>query len=44
MKLGSYIHRGVASYGVQGADGIVALGCRLGKDYPDLLALLRDHV
>ncbi len=41
MKLGSYIHRGVASYGVQVADGIVDLGCRLGKDYPDLLALLR---
>jgi 2-keto-4-pentenoate hydratase/2-oxohepta-3-ene-1,7-dioic acid hydratase in catechol pathway len=40
MKLGSYIHQGIASYGARMADGIVDLGRRLGSDYPDLLSLL----
>ena len=41
MKIGSYIYNGKASYGVKIDDGIVDLGRRLGKIYPDLPTLIK---
>ena len=41
MKIGSYIYNGKASYGVKLDDGIVDLGRRLGKFYPDLPTLIK---
>ena len=41
MKIGSYIYNGKASYGVRLDDGIVDLGRRLGKFYPDLPTLIK---
>jgi 2-keto-4-pentenoate hydratase/2-oxohepta-3-ene-1,7-dioic acid hydratase in catechol pathway len=41
MKIGSYIYNGKASYGVKLDDGIVDLGLRLGKFYPDLPTLIK---
>ena len=41
MKIGSYIYNGKASYGVKVDDGIVDLGRRLGKFYPDLPTLIK---
>jgi len=40
MKLASYLHSGIASYGVVRADGIVDLGRRLGARFPGLRNLL----
>ena len=40
MKLASYVHAGVAGYGVVVGDGIVDLSRRIGARYPDLRALL----
>ena len=41
MKIGSYIYNGKASYGVRLDNGIVDLGRRLGKFYPDLPTLIK---
>ena len=41
MKIGSYIYNGKASYGVKLDDGIVDLGRRLGRFYPDLPTLIK---
>ncbi len=41
MKIGSYIYNGKASYGVKLDDGVVDLGRRLGKFYPDLPTLIK---
>ena len=41
MKIGSYLHRSVASYGVFVDGGVVDLATRIGETYPDLLSVLR---
>ena len=41
MKIGSYLHRSVASYGVFVDGGVIDLAPRLGDSYPNLLSLLR---
>ena len=42
MKIGSYIHEGMTSYGVRTSDGgIVDLRRRLEDRYPDLPTLLK---
>ncbi|TKI06548.1 fumarylacetoacetate hydrolase family protein [Martelella alba] len=40
MKLASYIFQGVKSYGLATQDGMIDLGRRLGRRYPDIKALL----
>ncbi|WP_454124506.1 fumarylacetoacetate hydrolase family protein [Kosakonia sp. Marseille-Q7440] len=40
MKLASFVHQGIRSYGIVSAEGIVNLGQRLGDRYADLKALL----
>ncbi|GAA3577316.1 MAG: fumarylacetoacetate hydrolase family protein [Gibbsiella quercinecans] len=40
MKLASFIHQGIRSYGIVKADGVINLGQRLGNRYGDLKALL----
>ncbi len=40
MKLASYEHQGVRSYGIVTDDGVIDLGRRLGEQYADLRSLL----
>jgi len=40
MKLASFVHQGIRSYGIVSAEGVVNLGQRLGDRYADLKALL----
>ncbi|MGY6027904.1 fumarylacetoacetate hydrolase family protein [Phytobacter sp. AG2a] len=40
MKLASFVHQGIRSYGIVKADGVVDLGRRLGDRYSDLKSLL----
>ncbi|APG19773.1 5-oxopent-3-ene-1,2,5-tricarboxylate decarboxylase [Kosakonia radicincitans DSM 16656] len=40
MKLASFVHQGVRSYGIVKADGVINLGQRLGDRYGDLKSLL----
>ncbi|WP_437890421.1 fumarylacetoacetate hydrolase family protein [Phytobacter sp. V91] len=40
MKLASFVHQGIRSYGIVKADGVVDLGRRLGSSYGDLKSLL----
>ncbi|MEF3091654.1 5-oxopent-3-ene-1,2,5-tricarboxylate decarboxylase [Enterobacter sp. 10-1] len=40
MKLSSFVHQGIRSYGIVKADGVVDLGRRLGDRYSDLKSLL----
>ncbi len=40
MKLASFIHQGIRSYGIVKADGVINLGQRLGNRYGDLKSLL----
>ncbi len=40
MKLASFVHQGIRSYGIVSAEGVVNLGQRLGDRYIDLKALL----
>lgn len=40
MKLASFVHQGIRSYGIVKADGIINLGKRLGDRYGDLKSLL----
>ena len=40
MKLASFLHQDIRSYGIVKADGVVDLGRRLGDRYTDLKALL----
>jgi len=40
MKLASFVHQGIRSYGIVSAQGVVNLGQRLGDRYIDLKALL----
>jgi len=40
MKLASFIHKGVRSYGIVKDEGLINLGLRLGDRYVDLRALL----
>ncbi|MGK9175040.1 fumarylacetoacetate hydrolase family protein [Yokenella regensburgei] len=40
MKLASFVHQGIRSYGIVKADGVVDLGRRLGSRYSDLKSLL----
>jgi 2-keto-4-pentenoate hydratase/2-oxohepta-3-ene-1,7-dioic acid hydratase in catechol pathway len=40
MKLASFVHQGIRSYGIVKADGVVDLGRRLGSSYSDLKSLL----
>lgn len=39
MKLASFVHQGIRSYGIVSAEGIINLGQRLGDRYTDLKAL-----
>ena len=40
MKLASFVHQGIRSYGIVKADGVIDLGRRLGASYGDLKSLL----
>ncbi|AUU92760.1 MULTISPECIES: fumarylacetoacetate hydrolase family protein [Enterobacteriaceae] len=40
MKLASFVHQGIRSYGIVKADGVINLGRRLGDRYSDLKSLL----
>ena len=40
MKLASFVHQGIRSYGIVSAEGVVNLGQRQGDRYADLKALL----
>ncbi|MGY5955474.1 5-oxopent-3-ene-1,2,5-tricarboxylate decarboxylase [Kosakonia sp. BK9b] len=40
MKLASFVHQGIRSYGIVTADGVINLGQRLGDRYGDLKSLL----
>ncbi|MDD7996938.1 fumarylacetoacetate hydrolase family protein [Kosakonia radicincitans] len=40
MKLASFVHQGIRSYGIVKADGVINLGQRLGDRYGDLKSLL----
>lgn len=40
MKLASFVHQGIRSYGIVSAEGVINLGQRLGDRYADLKALL----
>ncbi|WP_342323610.1 fumarylacetoacetate hydrolase family protein [Kosakonia sp. BYX6] len=40
MKLASFVHQGIRSYGIVKADGMIDLGQRLGDRYGDLKSLL----
>lgn len=40
MKLASFVHQGIRSYGIVKADGVIDLGQRLGDRYGDLKSLL----
>ncbi|MGJ7469752.1 fumarylacetoacetate hydrolase family protein [Kosakonia cowanii] len=40
MKLASFVHQGIRSYGIVSAEGVVNLGQRLGDRYADLKSLL----
>lgn len=40
MKLASFVHQGIRSYGIVKADGVINLGQRLGDRYSDLKSLL----
>lgn len=40
MKLASFVHQGIRSYGIVKADGVVDLGRRLGDHHSDLKSLL----
>ncbi len=40
MKLASFVHQGIRSYGIVKADGVINLGQRLGDRYADLKSLL----
>ncbi|SCC55035.1 fumarylacetoacetate hydrolase family protein [Kosakonia oryziphila] len=40
MKLASFVHQGIRSYGIVKADGVINLGQRLGDQYGDLKSLL----
>lgn len=40
MKLASFIHQGIRSYGIVKVDGVINLGQRLGNRYGDLKSLL----
>lgn len=40
MKIASYQHQGIRSYGIVTGNGVIDLGRRLGDRYPDLKALL----
>lgn len=40
MKLASFVHQGIRSYGIVSAEGVVNLGQRLGDRYADLKTLL----
>lgn len=40
MKLASFVHQGIRSYGIVSAEGVVNLGQRLGDRYADLKVLL----
>lgn len=40
MKLASFVHQGIRSYGIVKADGVINLGKRLGDRYGDLKSLL----
>ncbi len=40
MKLASFVHQGIRSYGIVSAEGVLNLGQRLGDRYADLKALL----
>ena len=40
MKLASFLHQDIRSYGIVKAEGVVDLGRRLGDRYADLKALL----
>lgn len=40
MKLASFVHQGIRSYGIVKADGVINLGSRLGDRYSDLKSLL----
>ncbi|KAA5938021.1 fumarylacetoacetate hydrolase family protein [Pantoea sp. Bo_2] len=43
MKLASFVHQGIRSYGIVKADGVINLGCRLGNRYSDLKSLLEAN-
>ena len=43
MKIASYSHKGIDSYGVVTEDGIIDLGARIGDTYPGMLELLRSE-